>query len=255
MPELSYELKVALVTFICLCAASLGALFSYHRLPEHHRDDATLDIVRIVANIFGLLSSLVLGLLVSSASSNFSDVDKAIHAYATEIILLDRALRDLGPAGEPARAQLLGYVENVVALRDVERPSLPAENLSAEATLHGIAAKLSALSPTDPQMMAQRDAAKAEVNTLLRARWAIIDRTEGSVPFPLMVALVVWLTMTMACYGYRAPRNPIVVIGLVVSSALLSAAIFMILDMGRPFDGPIQVSSDPFVHALAEIRS
>ena len=255
MPELSYELKVALVTFICLCAASLGALFSYHRLPEHHRDDATLDIVRIVANIFGLLSSLVLGLLVSSASSNFSDVDKAIHAYATEIILLDRALRDLGPAGEPARAQLLGYVENVVALRDVERPSLPAENVSAEATLHGIAAKLSALSPTDPQMMAQRDAAKAEVNTLLRARWAIIDRTEGSVPFPLMVALVVWLTMTMACYGYRAPRNPIVVIGLVVSSALLSAAIFMILDMGRPFDGPIQVSSDPFVHALAEIRS
>ena len=182
-------------------------------------------------------------------------MDKAIHAYATEIILLDRALRDLGPAGAPARAQLLGYVENVVALRDVERPSLPAENVSAEATLHGIAAKLSALSPTDPQMIAQRDAAKAEVNTLLRARWAIIDRTEGSVPFPLMVALVVWLTMTMACYGYRAPRNPIVVIGLVVSSALLSAAIFMILDMGRPFDGPIQVSSDPFVHALAEIRS
>lgn len=255
VPELSYELKVALVTFVCLCTASLATLFSYHRLPEHHRDDATLDIVRIVANIFGLLSSLVLGLLVSSASSNFSDVDKAIHAYATEIILLDRELRDLGPAGEPARAQLIAYVANVVAMRDVERPALPAENVSAEATLHAIGAELSALSPSDPQMLSQRDLAKAEVNTLLRSRWTIIDRTEGSVPFPLMVALIVWLTMTMACYGYRAPRNPIVVIGFVVSSALLSGAIFMILDMGRPFDGPIQVSSEPFVHALAEIRS
>lgn len=252
---MSYELKVALVTFVCLCAASLGALFTYHRLPEHHRDDATLDIVRIVANIFGLLSSLVLGLLVSSARDNFNDVDKAIHAYATEIILLDRELRDLGPAGEPARAQLLGYVANVVAMRDVERPARPSENFSAEATLHGIGAELSALTLSDPQMISQRDLAKAEVTTLLRSRWGIVDRTEGSVPFPLMVALVIWLTMTMVCYGYRAPRNPVVVIGFVLSSALLSGAIFMILDMGRPFDGPIQVSSDPFVHALAELRS
>ena len=107
---LSYEASVALVTFLCLCAASLGTLLTYHRLPEHHLDDKTLDIVRIVANIFGLLSSLVLGLMVSQASSNFGEVDKAVHAYATELILLDRAIRDLGPAAEPARAELLTYV-------------------------------------------------------------------------------------------------------------------------------------------------
>jgi hypothetical protein len=69
-----------------------------------------------------------------------------------------------------------------------------------------------------------------------------------------MVALVIWLAMTMACYGFRAPKNAIVVIGFVVSSALLSGAIYMILDMGRPFDGPIQASSAPFVHALAELK-
>ncbi|MCX5516115.1 bestrophin-like domain [Kaistia algarum] len=254
MLGLSYEASVALVTFLCLTTASLGTLFTYHHLPDHHLDDKTLDIVRIVANIFGLLSSLVLGLLVSSASSNFSDVDKAVHAYATELILLDRALRDLGPDGEPARAELTGYVANVVAMRDVERPSLPSENRTAEGTLHDISARLSALKLTDPQMISQRDVAKAEVTTLLRARWGIIDRTEGSVPAPLMVALVIWLAMTMACYGFRAPKNAIVVIGFVVSSALLSGAIYMILDMGRPFDGPIQASSAPFVHTLAELK-
>ncbi|MBB3932736.1 hypothetical protein GGR25_003800 [Kaistia hirudinis] len=251
---LSYEASVALVTFLCLCAASLGTLFTYHRLPEHHLDDKTLDIVRIVANIFGLLSSLVLGLMVSQASSNFGEVDKAVHAYATELILLDRAIRDLGPAAEPARADLLAYVTNVVAMRDVERPALPAENKTAEETLHDVRTKLAALQLTDPDMIAQRDTAKADVNTLLRARWGIIDRTEGSVPFPLLVALIVWLTMTMACYAYRAPKNAIVVTGFVVSSALLSGAIFMILDMGRPFDGPIQASSAPFEHALTELK-
>lgn len=251
---LSYEATVALITFACLILASLGTLFTYHRLPEHHLDDKTLDIVRIMANIFGLLSSLVLGLLVSSASSNFGEVNKAVQSYGTELILLDRALRDLGPQGEPARAELIAYVANVVAMRDVERPALPSENKSAEATLHDISERLSAMTLTDPQMISQRDIAKAEINTLLRARWAIIDRTEGSVPFPLMVALVVWLAMTMACCGFRAPKNALVVTGFVVSSALLSGAIFMIIDMGRPFDGPIQASSDPFTRALGELK-
>lgn len=251
---LSVELTVALITFACLCAASLGALFTYEHLPAHHLDDKTLDIIRIIANIFGLLSSLVLGLLVSSASGNFSDVEKAVRAYGTDLILLDRSLRDLGPAAEPARVELLGYVSTVVAMRDVERPALPSENNSAEATLHDIRDKLAALKLTDPQVIAQRDQAKADVDTLLRARWSIIDRTEGTVPTPLMIALIIWLSMTMASYGYRAPKNALVIAGFVLSSGLLAGAIYMILDMGRPFDGPIQASSEPFIHALTEIQ-
>jgi hypothetical protein len=251
---LSYELSVALATFVAMTLAALGALYSYHRLPESHRDDKTLDIVRIVANIFGLLSSLVLGLMVSQASGDFGDVEKAVRSYATDIVMLDRSLRDLGPDAMPMRDELRGYIATVVAMRDVERPALPAENKTAEATLHDIRDRLAGLKLTDPQMLADRDAAKAEVDTLLRARWAIIDRAQGSVPFPLIVALVLWLSLTMACYGYRAPRNTVVVVGFVLSSALLSAAIYMILDMGKPFDGPIQASSDPFVRALEEIQ-
>ncbi|SHF29521.1 Protein of unknown function [Kaistia soli DSM 19436] len=251
---LTDEMTIALITFGCLCAASLGALFTYERLPAHHLDDKTLDIVRIIANIFGLLSSLVLGLLVSSASGNFSDVEKAVRSYATDLILLDRSLRDLGPDAQPARGELLGYVSTVVAMRDVERPALPSENKSAEATLHDIRDKIAALKLTDPQIIAERDQAKADVDTLLRARWSLIDRTEGSVPRPLMIALIVWLAMTMASYGYRAPKNALVVTGFVLSSGLLAGAIYMVLDMGRPFDGPIQASSEPFVHALTELQ-
>lgn len=251
---LSYETIVALLIFICLCAASLGTLLAYDRLPAHHRDDETLNTVRLVANIFVMLSSLVLGLMVSAASGNFAEVDKAIHAYATEIILLDRSLRGLGPDGDPARAELLGYVTNIVGLRDVERPALPAESRGAEATLRDIGAKLAALEPTDAAMVSKREEAKAHVDTLSRSRWGILDRTEGSVPFPLVVSLGLWLSMTMASFGYRAPKNAVVMTSFVVASALLAGAIFMILDMAKPFDGPIQVSSEPFVHALAELR-
>jgi hypothetical protein len=251
---LSYETTVALLTFLCLSAASLGTLLVYDRLPAHHRDDKTLDTVRLVANIFVMLSSLVLGLMVSSASSNFAEVDKAVHAYATEIILLDRALRGLGPDGDPARAELLGYVTVIVGSRGVERPALPAENKSAEATLRDIGVKLAALRPSDPEMISGREQAKAQVNTLLRSRWGLVDRTEGSVPFPLVVSLVLWLSMTMASFGYRAPKNAVVMTSFVVASMLLAGAILLILDMAKPFDGPIQASSEPFIRALAELK-
>lgn len=251
---LSYEAMVAFLTFACLCVASLGTLFAYHRLPAHHRDGETLKAVQLVANIFVMLSSLVLGLMVSSASSNFAEVEKAVHAYATEIILLDRALRGLGEDGDPARAELVRYVTTIVGSKAIERPSLPTESTTAEARLRDIGVKLATLQPTDPEMISAREQAKAQVNTLLRSRWGLLDRTEGSVPFPLIVSLVLWLSMTMASFGYCAPKNAVVITSFVVGSALLAGAILLILDMAKPFDGPIQASSEPFVRALAELK-
>ena len=251
---LSYEVTVALLTFVCLCVASLGTLHTYHRLPAHHRDDETLQTVRLVANLFGMLSSLVLGFMVSSANSNFADADKAVHAYATEIILLDHALRGLGPDAAGMRAELAGYVTTIAASRDIERAALPAENRTAEARLRAIRASLIALPPGDPAWIEERDQAKVHLDTLLRTRWGLIDRKEATIPLPLVVSLVLWLSMTMASLGYRAPRNGVVRTSFIAASLLLSGAILLILDMANPFDGPIQASSQPFLRALAELK-
>jgi hypothetical protein len=251
---LSYELTIAVLTFVCLCVASLGTLHAYQRLPAHHRDDETLQTVRLVANIFGMLSSLVLGFMVSSANSNFADADKAVHAYATEIILLDHALRGLGEDAAGLRTELAGYVTTIVGSREIERAAVPAENRTAEATLRTIRAGLLSLPPGDPAWIEERDQAKAHVDALLRSRWGLIDRKEATIPLPLVVSLVLWLSMTMASLGYRAPRNRVVVTCFVAASLLLSGAILLILDMANPFGGPIQASAEPFIRALAELK-
>jgi hypothetical protein len=251
---LSYEMTVALLAFVCLSVASLGTLHAYHRLPERHRDDDTLQTVRLVANLFGMLSSLVLGFMVSSANSNFADADKAVHAYATEIILLDHALRGLGPDAAEMRAELAGYVTTIVGSREIERAALPPENRTAEATLRDIRARLLSLVPGDVAWIADRDQARAHIDTLLSTRWGLIHRKEAAIPLPLVASLVLWLSMTMASLGYRAPRNGVVRTSFVVASLLLSGAILLILDMANPFDGPIQVSAHPFLRALAELK-
>jgi hypothetical protein len=70
----------------------------------------------------------------------------------------------------------------------------------------------------------------------------------------LICLMVAWLTLIFAGYGFRAPRNSIVVGTLLVSAALAAAAIFLILDMDTPFTGPIQVSPAPLQRALAELQ-
>ncbi|WP_156911958.1 hypothetical protein [Kaistia adipata] len=251
---LSYEMTVALLTFACLCVASLGTLHAYHHLPPSWREDETLRTVRLVANLFGMLSSLVLGFMVGSANSNFGDADKAVHAYATEIILLDHALRGLGQDAAAMRTELAGYVATIVGSREVERAALPGENRTAEATLRDIRARLLSLPPRDPAWTADRDQARAHLDTMLRNRWELIHRPEAVIPLPLVASLVLWLSMTMASLGYCAPRNGLVRASFVVASLLLSGAVLLILDMANPFDGPIQASAQPFLRALAELK-
>ena len=53
---------------------------------------------------------------------------------------------------------------------------------------------------------------------------------------------------------WRAPTNALVVATFVVASLLLTAAVVLILDMDRPFTGPVRVSADPVLRAIADMR-
>jgi hypothetical protein len=45
------EALVAGLIFVCLLIASLGSLVLYRKLPAHHREDETINVVRMIANI------------------------------------------------------------------------------------------------------------------------------------------------------------------------------------------------------------
>jgi hypothetical protein len=65
---------------------------------------------------------------------------------------------------------------------------------------------------------------------------------------------VVWLVLIFASFGYRAPRNLVVVASLFVAAALVSAAIYLIMDMDVPFSGPIQISPKPLERVIAQMQ-
>ena len=57
---------------------------------------------------------LVLGLLINSAKNKFEANDATLHAYATELILLDRSLRRYGPDAAETRQRLQAFVRRAL---------------------------------------------------------------------------------------------------------------------------------------------
>jgi hypothetical protein len=69
----------------------------------------------------------------------------------------------------------------------------------------------------------------------------------------LLVVVVFWLTVIFLSFGLFAPPNTTVTATLFVSALSVSCAIFLILEMDRPYDGIIQISSAPLRDALARL--
>jgi hypothetical protein len=88
---------------------------------------------------------------------------------------------------------------------------------------------------------------------LAQARWLMAAQNESSIPLPFLVTLVFWLTILFTSFGLFAPRNATSAAALLVCALSVSAAIFLILEMDRPFDGLIKVSAEPARNALAHM--
>ena len=116
-----------------------------------------------------------------------------------------------------------------------------------------IQAKLRELTPaTDPQRQLLVQAEQI-TGDLSQARWLLIEQAQNALRFPFLVVLLFWLTMLHVSFGLFAPRNATVIVVLLVCALSVSGAIFLILEMNRPLDGMIKVSSAPMLKALEHL--
>jgi hypothetical protein len=240
--------------FACLAAASLASLLIYDRLPSRHRQDDTDRVVRLAANLFVVMTSLVLGLMVNAAKNTFESIDHNMHAYATELILLDRSLRQYGPETEDARQPLIAYVQRVVDATAAGQQTPAAANRLSELLLNEIGTSLAQLKPPDDEHTARLQEVRQRLQKVIELRWVLIEQSEGAIPAPLIVMLVAWLVLIFASFGFRAPRNGLVVGTFLLSAALIAGAIYLIMDFDVAFSGPIQISTVPLQRALAELK-
>lgn len=245
---------VAVAIFTCLLAASLLMMQLYPKLAARHKDEDTNAVVRLVANIFVVMTSLVFGLMINSAKNTFEAIDSNVHAYATSLNILDRSFRAYGTAAEKARGHLMVYVEEAIANPYRGDQALQHQKSLAVQYLDAIGGALTAIKPVDRFHETMMVDIRQQYHSLIEQRWKIVEQSEGAIPGPLIGMLVAWMTLIYASLGYRAPRNPMVVGMFTVSALLIAASVYLVLDMNVPFHGPIQISDAPLRRALAEMQ-
>jgi peptidoglycan/LPS O-acetylase OafA/YrhL len=245
-----YGIYFALLIFVCLVAASLGCLYNYERLAPHSRQEDTHGVVKLAANIFVVMTSLVLGLMVNSAKNTFEAIDHNIHSFATALILLDKSLRAYGDETRDTRRWLATYGERALVGTWPGTGAPLIEDKEAERLLDGAEASLDAIKPNGGDRLAAWIDVHARMQKVVELRWALVEDSESSIPVALIVMLMLWLTLIFASFGYRAPRNRVVICTLVVAAGFISASVYLIMDMDMPFSGPMQVSAEPIHRVL-----
>jgi hypothetical protein len=247
--KLSESVVTALALLSMMGAALLG-LFSKTRPSSEHLQDDPRGVVRVVANLFVVMTSLALGLMMNSAKNTLETNNRNIHALATDIILLDRTIRGLGPEADDARGHLVEYLQTWL-----KEANILEEDPQAEASLNAAGESLRAIRVSDEQKVTLWNDALLLYRQVVQERWVVIDAAGGTIPAPLIIMLILWLAVIFASFGYRAPRHTIVTASIFLAALLTSAALYLIVDMDTSStSGMIHVSNLPLQRALAQLQ-
>jgi hypothetical protein len=238
----------SVVVFLFIFGGSLLGLFLGNSLPEHHLSQDSKEVVKLGMGVVGTMTALVLGLLVASAKGSFELQKTEVTQMSISVIELDRLLIQYGPGSSSARDLLRDNVELAISRMwpkdgEMERPE-PAIGWTR------IFTEIEGFHPANDDQRWLRDRALQISMELVRTRWLLFEQGDSAIPTPLLAVVVLWLTVLFVSFGLFAPRNLTVIGTLFIAALSVSVALYMVLDLGRPFHGLIKVASDPLSSAL-----
>lgn len=248
------ELAISLVVCLCVMAGALVGIYLGRILPPEHLKEDTRNIATVATGIIATLSALVLGLMVASAKNSFDTRADEIRESGARLIMLDRALREYGPDAQKTRGLLRQLIES--RIQRVWGPSPPQEGAAGSQTaeIEAIRTQLFALQPANDAQKWLHERALTMAGQLEQSRWLIIEQSRSSIPRPFLVVVVFWLVVIFASLALFAPRNGTVYTIIFVCALSVATAMFLILEMDRPYQGVLQISNEPLVSALAEMN-
>jgi hypothetical protein len=244
------------IVFACIFGGAMIAMIMGRVLPEPHLRPDSKDTVKQGLAMIATLAALVLGLLVAAAKGSYDTQTAAIKQLSADILLLDRVLARYGPETKEERDLLRRGVPLILNRLWPDSGGQTA-NLSpgeARVELEAFYEKLAGLSPESDSQRAIRARALDIANDVEKTRLRLFAQKDSSIPLMFLVVLVFWLTILFAGLGLLAPRNATVVAILVLCALSVSGAIFLILELDRPFEGIMRVPSAPLQGALSQLQ-
>jgi hypothetical protein len=108
------------------------------------------------------------------------------------------------------------------------------------------------LLPKDDAQRTMKAQATALAIEIAQMRSLLMAQAVSSISKPLLVVVVCWLVAIFVSFSLLAPANGTAATALLVSAFSVAGAIFLILELDRPFGGLIQISNEPLRNALSQ---
>ena len=199
------------------------------------------------------MAALVLGLLIASAKSSYDTKSTQIKQITANIIQLDLDLERYGADAQNVRIALRSAIPQVIDRIWNEGNRVKFSPFAATVEAAEFVKKLQQLQPNNDSqraLLAQVLSAAANVE---QARLSLFTQSHDAIPTPFLVILIFWLAIIFTSFGLFVRPSRIAIVTFFVGGLSVASAIFLILEMGQPFTGMMQISSEAPRHALAPL--
>ncbi|WP_163883470.1 DUF4239 domain-containing protein [Rhizobium laguerreae] len=249
------SLLVGGLVFVFLSMATSIGLVVRGRLPDHHLNAESKDVIRLATAVVGTLSALTLGLLIASAKSSYDNAEVEMRTAAARVLLLDRVMAQYGPETDKARQLMRELIERRLSrgwtaeTTDETSGNAPGEYQDIEA----VQAVLRSLLPRGSVQHSLQARAVEVSGMMAEAHWLLVESGKEGLPWAFVTVLVCWLSLLFATFGLQAPANLTVLSILLVCALSVAGAIFLVSDMANPYVGLIRVSDAPLQSAIERL--
>jgi len=241
----------AAAAFALIVASAIAGAFLRQKLPEHHLTGDSKDVIKLAIALIATMSALVLALLFASTRTSFERTSGYVSRMTADIVELDRLLQHYGPEAAPVRQSLRAEIGPLIdsIWRDdaIARGVKPDTNAAPEETALYLIQDL--VPKTGLQRAIQTRALQVGAD-LTQTQLALFSQPSDSISNTFVIVLIVWLMFIFAIFSMTSPPNPTLftVLGICILSA--SAAIYLIMELGLPFGGLMQLSNEGLRTAL-----
>jgi hypothetical protein len=248
------SLLVSLVVFGCAFGAAVAGIVLHGKLPEHHQDGESKDVVKLVMGLIATMAALVLGLLIASAHGYHHTQESEVQQLGVHIVQLDRVLARYGPDATETRDLLRQLVAaELERIWPSDRSATASAGPPPREAGEDLYEHIVNLAPKTEAQRFDRSRALQLLTALGETRRLLYEQASGSLSWPFLLILISWVVALFVGFGLLTRYNATVLAALFVGALSVAGAIFLIVEMNRPYSGLMQISSAPIRHAMAAI--
>src|SRR3974390_236017 len=228
------SIEISAIAFTFAFGGALLGMFIGPRLPKHHIDAETKEVVRLGMGLVGTIAGIALGLLISSAYSYYNKQTDELVQISEDGSSPRRLLQQYGHEATGVRESLRVAIQRILA-ENWPNDRMEKKFSATAAPAEDVYNQLRALTPQDDDHRMMKSEATSLLKSVVLMRSLVIEQSSTTVLRPLLFVMIFWLTAIFVSWGLFSSPNATAVATFFVAALCVSGGILMILGVYTSF--------------------